>query len=52
MGDVDGMKRLVPGGQAMKEMTEKYPQEKNPYITKEMCTFLSNRVAEEFVLSF
>lgn len=37
---------------AMKEMTEKYPQEENPYITKEMCAFLANRVAEEFVLAF
>lgn len=36
----------------MKEMTEKYPKEENPYITKEMFAFLANRVTKEFVLSF
>lgn len=36
----------------IKEMNGKYPQDENSYITKEMCAFLANRVAEEFVLSF
>ncbi|GMB08099.1 HNH endonuclease [Thermolongibacillus altinsuensis] len=37
---------------AMEEMRKKYPQEENPVFTKEMIAYFSNRVAEEFVLSF
>lgn len=37
---------------AMKEMCEKYPQEHNPFFTKEMLGFLSNRVVEQFCLAF
>jgi hypothetical protein len=36
----------------MEEMSEKYPQEKNPVFTKEMTAYFSNRVADELVLSF
>lgn len=37
---------------AMKEMSEKYPQEEHPVFTEEMIGFLSDRVATEFALSF
>ncbi|WP_170158511.1 hypothetical protein [Aquisalibacillus elongatus] len=37
---------------AMKEMNEKYPQKENPVFTQEMISFLSEKIAKEFVLSF
>lgn len=37
---------------AMDEMTDKYPQDQYPEFTEEMISFFSQKVAQEFVLSF
>lgn len=37
---------------AIEEMNEKYPKEENPYFTKEMIVFLTDRIVNEYVLSF
>jgi hypothetical protein len=37
---------------AIKEMSEKYPQEEDPVFTEDMFGFLADRVAKEYVLSF